>query len=149
MSASINVIFTNKNANLIKVDRNERYEKCPFFSKCTAPLCPEDSELKNRIWFPDEEICHTHSDDLFVLNQRKIQRKILSRDTYFTFEMLNKSMEINQYTRGKSFHRKYIFRIKTKYIVSFDKNIFEYIKEVEKLKNLKNKKQFTLLEVLK
>ena len=67
-------------------------KKCSFYDKCSAPLCPlNESNMKNCIWYPDEEICKNRefSNLEWIKRQRKIAKRAKRIDRYFTFEMLN------------------------------------------------------------
>ena len=52
-------------------------QSCRMFSKCSAPLCPLDSGLKDRIWYADEAICRSrkHGQHRWIKKQRSIQKR--------------------------------------------------------------------------
>ena len=73
--------------------------ECPQFNTCSAPLCPLDKEIQDRLWYPDEPICKSQKYGkgvLFVKNQRKIAKRIKkeNKDRYFTYDMLNRKFRI-------------------------------------------------------
>jgi hypothetical protein len=60
---------------------------CRYFEGCSAPLCPRDEGIAERIWFSDEDICRHADIPAWVKRQRKISRKAVSGG-YFTLAML-------------------------------------------------------------
>lgn len=65
---------------------------CKKFERCSAPLCPlKENTSNNIIWYPDEEICslRDYGKTIMIRNQRKISRKVLDTDCFFTQEMLS------------------------------------------------------------
>lgn len=78
-------------------------KKCERWDLCSAPLCPEDPNLKEAIWFPDEEICHLRSKGSlqWIINQKKIAR-VADHETcgYFTYVRLNRKMRITPKIKG-------------------------------------------------
>ena len=77
-------------------------EKCRYADRCSAPLCPLDDNIEKRIWYPDEPICvrRDFSHLLFIQNQRKIAKKVMDRDTFYTYDMLNRRMRITKTMEG-------------------------------------------------
>jgi len=70
---------------------------CPYFRKCSAPLCPLDPEsLEHGIWYPFEQVCRRRSAPEWVKVQKKIKRKTKNVNRYFTFEMLNRNCVISK-----------------------------------------------------
>jgi hypothetical protein len=65
---------------------------CPRFGGCRAPLCPLDSELGSRSWFPGEPICARREFTAIplVTNQRKLARR--HADGVFTGAMLSSKL---------------------------------------------------------
>lgn len=83
----------------------DKTNKCKRMNKCNAPLCPLDKEcLKHCIWYPDEEICPwskaDEEDKKWIKRQRKIAKKVIDRQTYYTLEMLKKSIRITKTLEG-------------------------------------------------
>lgn len=69
--------------------------QCRHFDYCSASLCPLDSEpLKTGIWYPDEEICRLKSVPNWVKIQKKITKKTKDKNTYYTYEMLNRNCKV-------------------------------------------------------
>ncbi len=52
-------------------------EKCNRFNECSAPLCPLDPDIKDRLWFHDEEVCKSreHNKHRWIKKQRSIVRR--------------------------------------------------------------------------
>lgn len=53
--------------------------------------------FKEAIWYADEEICQNRElfpDKLLVDNQNKIKRRDRSKETYYTYDMLNRAFII-------------------------------------------------------
>jgi len=74
-------------------------EGCPSFTVCSAPLCPLDVALDQRIWYPDESICARHgtsSDYPWLKTQRKIARKTRASDKYYTFRMIERNCVVGR-----------------------------------------------------
>jgi hypothetical protein len=77
-------------------------EKCPYFEKCDAPICP----LNNfqGIWYADEEICKNpeYSNLDVIKNQKKISRINKKHEVQgiFTFAMLNRPLKIYKSISG-------------------------------------------------
>jgi hypothetical protein len=79
-------------------------EKCPYFERCNAPICPMDPDKERAVWYPDEEICKNREfNDLnFIITQKKIA-KINKRHEVqgiFTFNMLNRPLKIYESISG-------------------------------------------------
>ena len=62
---------------------------CPNHEGCAAPLCPLDMNPQH-IWFPNEEICSRADFRMlpWVRMQRKLVRRYISPDGFFTVKML-------------------------------------------------------------
>lgn len=78
-------------------------QDCLRFDFCSSPICPMDEqslELSN--WLPDDEICSSQefSKETWILNQRKLHKKVRNRDFYFTHEMLCRNCVITAATEG-------------------------------------------------
>jgi hypothetical protein len=73
--------------------------KCPHFSTCSAPLCPDDSTLETAAWFPGEEICRREG-IAFAAVQRRIMRAGIGGDTCFTVSMLRRKVKVSKGLRG-------------------------------------------------
>ena len=77
-----------------KVDKF-RSNQCRHFDSCSATLCPlEPEHLKDRIWYPDEEICRLKTVPNWVKIQKKIVKKTKDKNTYYTYEMLNRNCKV-------------------------------------------------------
>ena len=73
--------------------------RCPHFSTCSAPLCPEDSTLEKAAWFPGEEVCKREGVN-FAAVQRRITRAGISSETCFTVIMLGRNIPVTKTLRG-------------------------------------------------
>ncbi len=72
-----------------------RSDQCRHFESCSASICllyPE--RLKVEIWYPDEEICRLKSVPNWVKIQKKIVKKTKDKNTYYTYEMLNRNCKV-------------------------------------------------------
>jgi hypothetical protein len=79
-------------------------EKCPYFERCNAPICPMDPSKERAVWYPDEEICKNREfkDKDLIITQKKIA-KINKRHEVqgiFTFNMLNRPLKIYESISG-------------------------------------------------
>lgn len=80
------------------IEKTER-QKCPSFIGCSAPLCPFDLDLKERIWYPDELVCvragmlHEHP---WIKIQKKIAKKTRNRNKYYTLRMLEQNCVVGK-----------------------------------------------------
>ena len=91
----------SKTPSLGRVD----FAKCPRFGLCSAPICPLDPNRHKAIWYPDEEICKNREmakQFRFVKTQRKIQKRAVNRDTYYTLRMLEEITGVRKETKGLS-----------------------------------------------
>jgi len=76
------------------VVKNKFYQ-CRHFEFCSASLCPLDPEhSKVGTWYPDEEICRLKTVPNWVKIQKKIAKKTKDKNTYYTYEMLNRSCKV-------------------------------------------------------
>ena len=74
---------------------------CHHYQNCDAPLCPEDVNVKQCIWFPGEPICRLKNAPDWVAKQRKIARlKSIDREKYFTVRILERIEEITSDVEG-------------------------------------------------
>ncbi len=74
---------------------------CRHYQNCNAPLCPEDVNVKQCLWFPGEPVCRLKSAPEWVNKQRRINRtKGLDREGYFTVRMLDRIKEITTNLQG-------------------------------------------------
>ena len=74
---------------------------CRHYQNCDAPLCPEDINLKQCLWFPGEPICRLKNAPDWVNKQRKISRlKGIDKEKYFTVRILERIKEINRDLEG-------------------------------------------------
>ena len=69
-----------------------------FCQKCGAPLCPLDTSIDKRLWFPDEEICRARwAQSLsWVQAQKKIKKRTRGTSRYFTLTMLSQNCHIKK-----------------------------------------------------
>lgn len=76
-------------------------EQCKHFECCSAPLCPLDEKhLKTGIWYPDEDICRLKKITDWIKQQKKIAKKSKDKDTYYTYEMLNRNCKVGNGMTG-------------------------------------------------
>ena len=75
-------------------------KECKRFDSCSAPICPLFGY--SGLWYPDEEICQSRkfNHEPWIRNQKKIDRKVLNKDFYFTKEMLERNCVITVATEG-------------------------------------------------
>ncbi|MFO8009832.1 MAG: hypothetical protein R6U89_03360 [Dehalococcoidia bacterium] len=74
---------------------------CRYYNDCDAPLCPQDINLEQCLWFPREQVCRLRNAPDWVKKQRKISRiKNIDEEAYFTVTMLQKIGEITSDIRG-------------------------------------------------
>ncbi|MGC8585739.1 MAG: hypothetical protein ACP5L4_06490 [Thermoplasmata archaeon] len=77
---------------------------CPYFQKCSAPICPMDPEKERAVWYPDEEICRNREfNDLdLIITQKKIARlnRMHEIQGLFTFSMLNRTLIVRKGISG-------------------------------------------------
>lgn len=69
-------------------------KNCSKYESCSAPICPMFSGFKEAIWYADEEICQNKElfpDKPVLDSQNKIKRRDRSKETYYTYDMLNRS----------------------------------------------------------
>ena len=65
--------------------RGKENRMCRSFTTCSCPLCPDDPDMGNRIWYPGEPICGRGG--VVSHNQRQLKSNP-HRDEYYTGEML-------------------------------------------------------------
>lgn len=55
----------------------ENMKNCEMFKACSAPLCPIDADIKERIWYSDDEICRSRKfgRHRWIKKQRSIKRR--------------------------------------------------------------------------
>jgi len=73
--------------------------RCPHFSTCSAPLCPEASNVEKAVWFPGEDICKRSGID-FAARQRRIARAGSGSGTCFTVSMLKRDIVMTKALQG-------------------------------------------------
>ena len=74
---------------------------CRHYQNCDAPLCPQDVNVKQCIWFPGEPVCRLKTAPEWVAKQRQIKRlKNIDRERYFTVRILERIKEITPQTQG-------------------------------------------------
>ena len=59
---------------------------CPSFDMCSTPLCPDDPDIAQRIWYPDEPICGRPLAAIMAKNQRQLRHG--QYHEFYTWEML-------------------------------------------------------------
>jgi len=82
---------------VIKINKINKLksDQCRHFDSCSAPLCPLDEKhLKAGIWYPDEEICRLKKITDWIKRQKKIAKKTKDKDTYYSYEMLNRNCKV-------------------------------------------------------
>ena len=78
-----------------------RSDQCRYFNSCSAPLCPSDAKhLKIEAWYPDEEICRLKTVPNWIKIQKKIAKKTKDKNTYYTYEMLNRNCKVGSGMTG-------------------------------------------------
>jgi len=73
------------------------------FNVCSANLCPFDSQVEDRIWYPDEEVCKKGGiteDYPWIKIQRKISRKCRDPNKYFTVKMMRNVSRVTKKITG-------------------------------------------------
>jgi hypothetical protein len=78
-------------------------QECPSYEKCEAPICPLDDSSKDiALWYPDEEICGSMQfrKEKWRIAQRKIAKRAIDRDTYFTKPMLEVATKVTPHIKG-------------------------------------------------
>jgi hypothetical protein len=73
--------------------------RCPHYSECSAPLCPDDTNLECAVWYPGEQVCKRQGVD-FAAIQRKIIREGIGGETCFTVLMLRRKAKVSKGLRG-------------------------------------------------
>ncbi len=74
---------------------------CRYYQNCDAPLCPQDVNVKQCIWFPGEPICRLKDAPEWVAKQRKISKlKGIDQEKYFTVRILESIREITSDLEG-------------------------------------------------
>ena len=74
---------------------------CRHYKNCDAPLCPEDVNVKQCLWFPGEPVCRLRNAPEWIAKQRRINRvKSINREKYFTVRMLERIKEITSDLEG-------------------------------------------------
>ncbi len=77
------------------------WTNCRYYSDCDAPLCPEDTDLKQCLWFPNEPVCRLKSAPEWAQKQKKIARlEGIDIGKYFTVKMLNAVEDISGNLEG-------------------------------------------------
>ncbi len=74
---------------------------CHHYQNCDAPLCPEDVNLKQCLWFPGEPVCRLKNAPEWAHKQRKIAKlKNIDKEKYFTVRILDRIKEITDDLQG-------------------------------------------------
>jgi hypothetical protein len=81
---------------------NENQKVCRHFQNCDASICPEQNPDET-IWFPDESVCRSkHYATLkWVKKQKKIAKKTIYRDRFFTWTDLENIKRVSIKTKGR------------------------------------------------
>ena len=88
---------------MIKINKINKLKlnQCRHFVCCSAPLCPLDEKhLETDIWYPNEEICSLKTVPTWIKNQKKITKKTKDKNTYYTYEMLNRNCKVGKGMTG-------------------------------------------------
>ena len=75
-------------------------DKCRKWDVCSAPLCPLDKHKEDKIWYPDEEICRVYTNPQFIKTQKKIAKKAKDKNTFYTYDMLNRNIRVTSAIKG-------------------------------------------------
>ena len=75
-------------------------KNCRYFNRCEAPICPLNKNVKSAVWYPDEGICKLYRNRQYIKTQKKIAKKTRNRDTFYTFDMLNKNIRVTSAIDG-------------------------------------------------
>ena len=79
----------------MNITEKTKSDQCRHFDYCSAVLCPSYPEhSKIGIWYPDEEICRLKAVPNWVKIQKKIVKKTKDKNTYYTYEMLNRNCKV-------------------------------------------------------
>ena len=74
---------------------------CRYYQNCDAPLCPEDVNVNQCLWFPGEPVCRLKNSPSWVAKQRKINKlKNIDREKFFTVRMIERLIDINNDLEG-------------------------------------------------
>jgi hypothetical protein len=78
-------------------------KQCNYILKCIAPFCPEIKSV-NGVWYPTEAICKRrfHSSLKWIKKQRRIARKSIYRDFYFSQDDLERIQRVTRKTMGRN-----------------------------------------------
>ena len=93
------ITLKNKTGKVVKkmniMGKTKSYQ-CRHFEFCSASLCPLDPEhSKIGTWYPDEEICRLKAVPNWVKIQKKIVKKTKDKNTYYSYEMLNRNCKVS------------------------------------------------------
>jgi hypothetical protein len=82
---------------------SENIKPCNYILKCIAPFCPEIKSV-NGVWYPAEAICKRrfHSSLKWIKKQRRIARKSIYRDFYFSQDDLERIQRVTRKTMGRN-----------------------------------------------
>jgi len=83
---------------------NIEHINCPKFEGCSAALCPLADNLRDLIWYPDEDICIARKFQIlpWVKKQKTIAKAKAPEDRYFTVEMLGAIKQVRKGIEGVS-----------------------------------------------
>ncbi len=82
---------------------NDNNKPCRYTSECNAPFCPERNNVDG-IWFPSEAICRRKcfASMKLIKNQKKINKKSIYRDFFFTWTDLENIKRVTTKTKGRN-----------------------------------------------
>lgn len=122
----LNIYSSKKKERLTEALGNK--SDCPNFEGCSASLCPLAPNLKDLIWYPQEEICHRRNVPDWVRKQRAIVKVRAPSDRYFTVDMLEALKQVRKGIEGinpdqpleqaKEAERKWIARHKATRVIA-------------------------------
>jgi len=74
---------------------------CKYFDDCSAPMCPQDSEVVKTAWFANEPVCRLYDVPDWVKRQRKIAKTSATETAgCFTLPMLERRCVIGKKISG-------------------------------------------------
>ena len=79
-------------------------DKCSLEQAYSTPLCPLDTHIESRIWYPDEPVCTSRkfAKVTWIKNQRKIKNRARNKSRYLTLKMLKRNYRIKTGIKGLS-----------------------------------------------
>ena len=82
---------------------SEHKMTCAKFPDCSASLCPE-MNTADGIWYPDEDVCmrRCYASLKWIRKQKKIAKKTIYRDFYFSKNDIEQIKRITTKTKGRN-----------------------------------------------